>query len=240
MKFRTVLLYLLLPILLAACGVAVEAVETPAVAPTAAPTAAREIEAEDARPTEDTAVQGQGNIDPQFVILPEASEARFYIDEVLRGEPKTVEGITQQVTGSVVIEELDPLVVDVQPIEVQAGAFITDSNFRNRAISDAILQAGRFPTIVFNPTSIDGLPSRAGVGEAYAFEVTGDLTIRDITQPVTFQVALNADSTDSFSGLARTTIDRTVFGLNIPSVPQVANVSEQVILEFEFSALRAR
>ena len=34
-----------------------------------------------------------------FEIVPEESEARFLIDEVLRGEDKTVVGTTNQITG---------------------------------------------------------------------------------------------------------------------------------------------
>jgi polyisoprenoid-binding protein YceI len=173
------------------------------------------------------------------MILTEESEARFYINEVLRGEPKQVEGINQEISGVILIDSLDPLTVSIQPIEIRAGGFVTDSSFRNRAISDAILQAGRYPSIIFNPTSIDGLPKNAEPGESYTFDVTGDLTIRETTRSVTFQVSLTAESADRISGSASTTINRTDYGLKIPSVPQVADVSEDVDLKFDFSASRS-
>jgi hypothetical protein len=47
------------------------------------------------------------------------------------------------------------------------------------------------------------------------------------------------DSADLLSGTATTTINRTNYELNIPSVPQVANVSEEVALEFDFTAGRS-
>jgi len=39
-------------------------------------------------------------------------------------------------------------------------------------------------------------------------------------------------------GRATATVRRADFGLTIPSVPQVAGVSEDVLLEFDFTAVR--
>jgi polyisoprenoid-binding protein YceI len=239
MNYKSLALVLLLMMALAACGVSAEVQETQQPEEDLPPTPT--VVAEPTTEEADQQVSDQAGVDSdtQFVIVPESSEARFYIDELLRGEPKNVEGITQAVSGGVLVESLDPLVVSMQPFEIQAGTFVTDNNFRNRAISDAILQAGRFPTIVFIPTSIEGLPGSGEPGQSYTFEVIGDLTIREITQPVTFQVTLTADSAEMITGTATTTINRTDYELNIPSVPQVANVSEEVVLEFDFSARTA-
>ncbi len=241
MKFKALPFILILTILLAACASTSEVVETqqPTDEPFPTATAAAEPipeEPDETEPDEATPDQEQVQDSARFEIQPESSEVRFYIDELLRGEPKKVEGITQAISGGVLIESLDPLVVAVETFEIQAGTFVTDNNFRNRAISDAILQAGRYPTIVFTPTSIDGLPQLGEPGGSYTFEVTGDLTIREITQPVTFQVTLTADSAESISGSATTTVNRSDYELAIPSVPQVADVSEEVVLEFDFSA----
>lgn len=238
MKFIAMPLLLMLSVSLAACGETTAVVETQEPAQPPVPTATDEPEVVDVQSSEIVAAQADDNSSPKFVISPETSEARFYIDEVLRGQPNTVEGTTQQLAGTVMIQSLDPLTVTIQPVEIQAGTFVTDSNFRNRAISGAILQAGRFPTIIFTPTNIEGLPDKGELGQSYTFEVTGELTIRDTTLPVTFAVSLKADSANAFSGTASTMINRTDFGLSIPSVQQVANVSEQVIIEFDFSATR--
>jgi polyisoprenoid-binding protein YceI len=239
MKIKTLPLYLMLILLTAACSGAIEAVETPEPTAATKATPTSEVETEQQEPTAEPTDQAETDQSSEYTIRSESSEARFYIDELLRGEPKKVEGITQAVSGSVIIEALDPLAVTIQPIEIEASTFVTDNNFRNRAISDAILQTNRFPTIVFTPTFVTGLPESAAPGESYSFEVTGELTIRDTTLPVTFQVTLSADSLESISGSASTTINRTDYGLNIPSVPQVANVSEEVVLEFDFTAERA-
>jgi polyisoprenoid-binding protein YceI len=74
------------------------------------------------------------------------------------------------------------------------------------------------------------------VGDTVTFTIVGDLTIRDITHEATFEVEATAVSPTQISGLASTTIDRTTYGLNIPSVPQVANVEEEVELYIDFVA----
>ena len=225
-------------ILLAACSSGTPVAATEQVDEPPAPTPTIEPTVENLQPTGEPAAATPSASSMEFVILPELGEARFYIDELLRGQPNTVEGVNTEVTGGLSIASLDPLSVTVEPIEIQAGSFVTDNNFRNRAISDAILQAGRYPLIVFTPTSIDGLPEAGEPGQTYEVEVTGDLTIREVTQAVTFQVTLSPDATDSVSGSATAEINRVDFGLNIPSVPQVADVSEQVFLEFDFIAGR--
>jgi polyisoprenoid-binding protein YceI len=77
------------------------------------------------------------------------------------------------------------------------------------------------------------------VGETFKFTLAGDLTLRDITQPVSFEVTVTAEAPDRISGEATATVQRKDFALTIPSVPQVAGVSEDVLLEFSFTAQRS-
>jgi polyisoprenoid-binding protein YceI len=173
-----------------------------------------------------------------FNIVEDGTEARFIIDEVLRGEPTTVVGVTNKVSGEILVNLEDVAATEVSPISIEAGTLRTDNNFRNGAIENFILQSGSYPLITFTPTSINGLPEEVAVGDTVTFELTGDLTIREITQQVTFTVSVTATSKTQMRGSASTTILRQDFELSIPSVPQVASVSPQVDLELEFIALR--
>ncbi len=174
-----------------------------------------------------------------FQIDPASSEARFVIDEVLNGSPNTVTGTTREITGVIEVNPSQPSLSIVGPITVDAASLATDNNLRNGAIRRFILQAGDFPVISFASTAVEGLPAPATAGETYAFSLTGDLTIRDITRPVTFEVTITVESADRLSGFATATIQRSDFDLNIPSVPQVAEVSSDVILEIDFTAVRS-
>ena len=240
MKIRpTLALLLMIAFIITACGGSVEVAENETATPVPEPTATTAPVEQEPETEEEPASAEETTAASAFAIIPALSEARFYIDEVLRGEPKTVEGIAEQVLGSLTIDSLSPLSVELGPVRIKSNSFVTDNNFRNRAISEFILQSDQFPNIVFTPVEVIGLPQSGEPGQTYSFEVAGDLTIREITQPVTFLVTLSADSAEMLTGSASATINRTDFGLTIPSVPQVADVSEEVILEFDFAAERS-
>lgn len=259
-RLSLLLLMLLLVGVLAACGATSEEA-APAAAPTEAPvptedpaeeptataepaasegmtattaiTATQAMTAADA-PTSTEAPASQSRL---FTIDPAQSEARFKIDEVLRGSPVTVVGVTSLVSGNITVNPANPAETTVGVITIDANDLTTDQNMRNRAIRNFVLQSGQYPTITFEPTVIEGLPATSQAGDAFSFTVTGNLTIREITNPVVFTVEVTADSDTQIRGLAQATIARSAFELNIPSVPFVADVSEDVVLELQFVAL---
>jgi polyisoprenoid-binding protein YceI len=182
-------------------------------------------------------VVSEGSKPVLFEIVQAESEARFILDEVLRGNPKAVIGVTDQIAGEILFDAADPASAQVGTILVNARTLATDDDRRNRTIGNQILDSGNFEFISFTPTAVAGLPASVGTGESVAFQITGDLTIRDITNEVTFQVTVVPVSADRLEGMASTTIQRGDFGLTIPNVPFVANVGEEVLLELDFVAL---
>lgn len=171
-----------------------------------------------------------------FSINPEESQVRFELDEDLRGQRITVVGITDQVAGEIGVNLSDLSTTQVGVIQINARGLSTDNNFRNRAIQNEILDTGSFEFITFTPTAINGLPDSVEIGEEVSFTLDGDLTIRDVTSPVSFTIVAKADSENQLSGTASAVISRGDFGLNIPSVPNVANVEEDVELYIDFVA----
>jgi len=172
-----------------------------------------------------------------FQIVQSESEARFTIDEVLRGNPKTVIGVTDQVAGEILFDPADPSSVQIGTILVNARTLATDDDRRNRAIGNQILDTGNFEFISFAPTEISGLPEVVSSGETVNFQITGDLTIRDVTKEVTFEATVTFVSEDRLEGLASTIVLKEEYGLTIPNVPFVANVSEEVGLVIDFVAV---
>jgi polyisoprenoid-binding protein YceI len=173
-----------------------------------------------------------------FNIVPDESEVRFIITEELRGSPNTVTGRTDQIAGQIGVSFDDPRASQVGEIRINARTLATDNEFRNRAIRGQILQSAQdeFEFINFEPTLVEGLPSAVTMGGEIEFQVTGDMTIRDITQPVTFNVILTPFSQSRLEGTATATVQRSDFGLEIPNVPGVANVAQEVNLEIDFVA----
>lgn len=221
---------------------------TPTAAPAAAPTATS-VETIEAQAEVEPAPHEEATVAPAeemaaaeplvFAIDAERSEARFYIDEVLRGAPFTVVGVTKLVNGSITANPADLSQASISTIQIDASTLTTDSGMRNNAIRRFVLQSANqaYQYITFEPTAIEGLPSRAEPGDQFSFTITGDLKIRDISQPVTFAVNAIADSASQISGLATTTVTRAAYQLTIPSVPSVADVSDEVKLELEFVAV---
>lgn len=80
-------------------------------------------------------------------------------------------------------------------------------------------------------------------GDAYA--VTGDLTIKGVTKPVTVQFDFTGTNVDPWGNTrvgfeGKTTIDRTEWGVNWNTALEAGGVlvSEKINLEFELSAIR--
>lgn len=177
-----------------------------------------------------------------FVIDPANSIASFEIDEVLRGEPKHVIGTTSELVGQVVVDPADLSTAQVSQIVINARTFETDSGNRDRAIRGPVILNSaddRFELITFDPVSVDGLEGGAATGDTFDFTVTGDLTIKGTSQPVTFDVSATMVSDQSIEGIAETTVNRSDFGLGIPQAPGVADVSEEVLIRLEFVAVAA-
>jgi polyisoprenoid-binding protein YceI len=203
-----------------------EATEEPAEEPAAETT---EAPAEEASAAVGTAT---------FAIDPTQSEVRFTLTEMLMGTHTTVVGRGNGIEGNVTVNFDDYSQSAISPIVIDASQLATDNNMRNGQIRRAILQTNRpeFQFITFTPTSVEGFPESATVGAPFELTVAGDLTIRDITQPMTFDVSVTPVSETELQGSARATLLRQDFDLQIPSVPSVADVSEEVLLEFDFVA----
>lgn len=171
-------------------------------------------------------------------IVSSASEVRFSLDETLAGRPVRVVGRTSEIAGDIRVDFADPSASEVGTIRINARTLATDNEFRNRALRGLILQSveDRFEFSEFVPTGITGLPATVTTCQTFNFQVTGSLTVRDITQEVTFDLTVTPVSTTWIEGYAAATVTREMFQLTIPNAPGVANVSDEVLLEFDFVA----
>ena len=78
-----------------------------------------------------------------YTIDQASSEARFVIDEVLNGSPKTVIGATHQVAGQLIVDPTAPSTARVGTIQIDARTLSTDSDQRNNAIKNMILKTNQ-------------------------------------------------------------------------------------------------
>ncbi|OGO35754.1 MAG: hypothetical protein A2W35_20600, partial [Chloroflexi bacterium RBG_16_57_11] len=206
------------------------------------PAAATETQVKATQPLPTTPVETQAveTTSPStariFTISQAESKAQFTIYEELLGQPKDVVGTTDQVAGEIEVDLNDLNSAQVGVIQVNARTLVTDDNRRNQTIRNRILNTDSFELIAFTPKEIAGLEGSASPGQTFEFQISGDLTIRDISKPVVFDVTVQVISENQLVGSATATIQRSDYELVIPRVPSVANVGEDIILEILFVA----
>ncbi|WP_420643150.1 YceI family protein [Candidatus Leptofilum sp.] len=175
-----------------------------------------------------------------FEIQTAESEVTFSLDELLRGLPTMAVGRSQQVAGQIAVNFDAPENSQIGPIVINARTLRTDNEFRDNAIHGFILDTEAHEFITFTPTQINGLPEQFVSNEPIVVEIVGNLTIREIEQPVVFEGTVTANGRAQLTGSATSRIDRNVFQLEIPEAPGVADVSEQVSLTIKFFAEPAK
>lgn len=75
------------------------------------------------------------------------------------------------------------------------------------------------------------------MGQTIEFTVTGELTIKGATSGEAFDVTVTVVDESTVQGTATTTVLRSDHDIGIPSVPGVANVSDEVELTLVFVAV---
>ncbi len=114
-----------------------------------------------------------------------ASEFGYRVEEVLAGVNTTAVGRSNEIEGLLTIEGTTATVVD---ITVQVENITSDDPRRDSQFRGRIMNADEFPTAEFRITEpIDF--GRIPVGdEQITATATGELTLRGVTNPVTFDV----------------------------------------------------
>jgi polyisoprenoid-binding protein YceI len=173
-----------------------------------------------------------------FTIDSSASEATFTTHEVLFGQPNTVVGKTNAVTGEVLVNTQDPSKSRLGQIQVDLTTLVTDNDLRNNTIQHRILETSQPGNqyATFTATSVTGIPSTVAVGQTVQFSVAGNLTIHGVTRTATFAVTLTPKTSTQIAGTAQTTVRYADFGIAIPNVPSVGSVSNTVQLALTFTA----
>jgi polyisoprenoid-binding protein YceI len=156
-----------------------DAPEGSAPAPAEQAPAATEPPAAEEAPN-DEAAAGDG-----VWVATDASEFGYRVKEVLFGVDTDGVGRSNQITGSITIEGTaltsGEFVVDVASIESDDGR--RDNQFRGR-----IMNTAEFPEAVFTLTEPIELGVEAVEGAEATAEATGELTLKGVTNPVTFEV----------------------------------------------------
>lgn len=149
-----------------------------------------------------------------------------------------VRGAFTDVTGSGRLDAEDPANSSFE-VTIRAASIDTNNADRDAHLrSNDFLDMDNHPTITFASTDVEPRGSDR-------FAVTGDLSIRGTTEPISFEVELTGPATDPFGnqriGLeGRTEVNRKDWGVSWNATLDAGGVlvSDQVTLEFDVSAIR--
>jgi polyisoprenoid-binding protein YceI len=176
----------------------------------------------------------------RIAFLPDASEASFRVKEQLAGRqlPNDAVGKTRAVAGALVIASDGQLVGEQSKVTVDMNSLQSDESRRDSFIKRNVLQTERFPQAEFVPKQIEGLAQPLPSSGQVSFKLSGDLTVRGVTRPVTWEVDARASGAE-VGGTATTKVSFEQFGLTPPRVGPVLSVEDELHLQLDFKATRA-
>lgn len=153
-----------------------------------------------------------------FNVDPSQTTVEYAVDEVLFGNTQVTRGSTSDVAGEFTLEVKDGKpVVSLSELQVDLRTLASDNNMRDGILHSQWLESDKYPMAIFVAKSVEGLPADAVQGKAYTFKVTGDMTIRNITKEVTFDVTVTLDGT-TLTGQGTTQIYMKDFGFDPPEM----------------------
>lgn len=150
-----------------------------------------------------------------------------------------VRGAFNDVSGTAVINGANPAASSLE-VTIQAASVDTrDANRDGHLASPDFFDVATYPTIIFKATDfrIDGDET---------VEVTGDLTIKDVTRSVTIPFEFGGVATDPFGNArvgfeGQVVVNRKDWGLTWNAALETGGVlvAEKVTLEIEVSAVKS-
>jgi len=208
----------------------------PAVKPTEAPSSPI---ATWAPTTAASANAGASGDTIRFVLAPDKSEARFRVREQLANAnlPNDAIGRTRDFTGTLVIKPDGSIVSSDSQFVVNMGTLTSDQSMRDNFLRGNVLQTNQYPSAVFVPTQVSGLPSPLPQAGSVTFKLTGDLTVRNVTKPVTWDVTAQVQG-NQVTGQAATAFKFEDFALTQPHVARVLSIEDNIKLELDVTLQR--
>jgi polyisoprenoid-binding protein YceI len=149
-----------------------------------------------------------------------------------------VRGLFEDFSGSAHLDGDDPSKSSVE-LTIQAKSIQTHNQIRDDHLrGNDFLDLANHPAITFTSTAAEQI-------DEHTFKLTGDLTIRGVTKPVTVDFELGGAGVDQFGNFrigfeGRATINRKDWGVDFHAVLESGSilVGDKVALEFDLSAIR--
>ena len=149
-----------------------------------------------------------------------------------------VRGSFNEFTGTAVLDGANPANSRVE-VTIEAASIDTRNGQRDEHLrSNDFLAMQEYPQITFASTGVR-------LVDETSFEVTGDLTIKGVSHPITIPFTFEGAATDPFGNQragfeGSVTINRKDYGITWNATLETGGVlvSDKVTLEFEVSAVK--
>ncbi|MDQ0578502.1 YceI family protein [Streptomyces rishiriensis] len=149
-----------------------------------------------------------------------------------------VRGVFHQFEGTIHLDGTDPTRSTAQVVikteSIDTGVEQRDQHLR----TNDFLDAPTFPDITFRSTAVEPRSDTE-------YRVTGDLTVKDTTRPVTIDFEYTGNAVDPYGNLrvgleGSVTISRKEFGVTWNAALEGGGVlvSDKIVLEFDISAIK--
>ena len=165
----------------------------------------------------------------EFVIVPAESEAKYVVRESLRGIQTNAVGTTRAIEGSIFLADGGLSDAGESRFRVDLSTLESDEGMRDNFIKRNTLQTSRFQYAEFVIEEVSGFPADYVEDTEVEMTISGTLTIRDVSQPVTWLVKARQLG-DTLSAVADLTITFQDFGMDPPSVP-IATAEDEIQLQ---------
>jgi polyisoprenoid-binding protein YceI len=177
----------------------------------------------------------------RLVLASTGNAARYRVRERLVGHdfPNDAIGETKNLMGAIAFDSNGKVIREASKFTVDAGSFVSDKDRRDGFVRGRLLEADQYPTVVLVPTSVRGMTIPLPKTGSRPFEMTGDLTVRGVTRPTTWNGTVQFKD-GAVSGSAVTAFTFDDIQMEQPRVPVLLSVADTIRLEIDFNLVQQR
>jgi len=182
-------------------------------------------------PTATAAVTPTGGV-LHFVVVSEQSEVSYIAREKLAFLPATSEAVgrTNAITGDIYLTRQGLAPSPPSVLRVDLRTLRSDEARRDNYVRNNTLQADQFPYAEFVIERVDGFPIEYQEGQEVSLQISGTMTIRGTSRPMTFDVQARYGG-GVLTGVAHATFRLTDFGLSPPNIAGFVTVEDEMQLQ---------
>ncbi len=178
--------------------------------------------------------------DRLYRIDPNQSSASYRVGEKLAGQDRgEAVGTTTALGGDVLIPKDNVAGTTIGTIVINLEVLESDNKLRDKRIRHDFLESSHYKFAEFETTNIDGLPDEIEEGADYPITITGDLTVKDITNEEVFEGTVSLDG-DALTAEMTSNILLSTYDAGPISVMALVTTEDEAELSLNLVAVEER